>query len=113
MAMSRAPWDLLREKDAEMAKMHDQLDSMAFSDGRLSKRIKLLMAMAIDASHGKEGGVGVYARRAKEAGATDEEVFEAVRVATLISGTSGQTTALRGLDELIRGASNPRANKQD
>ena len=55
-------------RDAEMAKMHDQLDSMAFSDGRLPKKIKLLMAMAIDASHGKEGSVKVYASRAKEAG---------------------------------------------
>ncbi len=105
MATQRAPWDLLREKDAEMAKMHDQLDSMAFKDARLSKKVKLLMAMAIDASHGKEGGVRVYASRAKEAGATDDEIFEAVRVATLICGTAGQTTALRGLDELIRGAS--------
>ncbi len=104
MATSRAPWDLLREKDAEMAKMHDELDVMAFSEGRLPKKIKLLMAMAIDASHGKEGGVRVYASRAREAGATDEEIFEAVRVATLISGTGGQTTALRGLDELIRGS---------
>lgn len=104
MAMARAPWDLLREKDADMATMHEQLDSMALGDGRLSKKVKLLMAMAIDASHGKEGGVRVYGGRAKEAGATDEEIFEAVRVATLISGTSGQTTALRGLDALLRGA---------
>jgi alkylhydroperoxidase/carboxymuconolactone decarboxylase family protein YurZ len=60
--------------------------------------------MAIDASHGKEGGVKFYASRAKEAGATEKEIFEAVRVATLICGTGGQTTALRGLEKLIRGA---------
>ena len=65
----------MREKDVEMAKMHDQLDSMAFSDGRLPKKIKLLMAMAIDVSHGKEGSVKVYASRAKEAGATEEEIL--------------------------------------
>ena len=65
----------MREKDAEMAKMHDQLDSMAFSDGRLPKKIRLLMAMAIDASHGEQGSVKVYASRAKEAGATEEEIL--------------------------------------
>jgi alkylhydroperoxidase/carboxymuconolactone decarboxylase family protein YurZ len=102
MATPRAPWDLLREKDAEMAKAHDQLDSMAFSDGRLPNNIKLLMAMAIDATLGSEGGVRVYASRAKEAGASDEEIFEAVRVASLIGGTRAQTTALGGLEPVIR-----------
>lgn len=104
MAMPRTPWDLLREKDAEMAKMHDQLDSMAFSDRRLPKKIKLLMATAIDAVLGAEGGVRTYAGRAKEAGATEEEIFEAVRVATLIGGTRAQTTALRGLGQLFGGS---------
>lgn len=102
MAVQRAPWDLLREKDPEMARMHDQLDSAAFNDGRLPKRIKLLMAMAIDAVLGADGGVRVYASRAREAGATEEEIFEAVRVASLIGGTRGQTTALRGLEEIVR-----------
>jgi len=52
---------------------------------------------------GAEGGVRTYASRAKEAGATEEEIFEAVRVATLIGGTRAQTTALRGLAQLVRG----------
>ena len=68
MVTRRPPWDLLEEKDAEMVRLHDQVDQMAFSDGRLPGRIKLLMAMAIDAVLGAEGGVAVYARRAREAG---------------------------------------------
>lgn len=103
MATRRPPWDLLQEKDAEMARLHDQLDQRAFSDGHLPGRIKLLMAMAIDAVLGAEGGVTVYARRAREAGATEAEIFEAVRVASLIGGTRGQTTALRGLEPVVRG----------
>ncbi len=101
MAPPRPPWDLLHEKDAEMGRLHDQLDEMAFSDGWLPRRIKLLMAMAIDAVLGAEAGVRVYATRAREAGATDEEIFEGVRVASLIGGTRGQTTALRGLAEMV------------
>ena len=103
MAIQRAPWDLLRAKDPEMARLHDELDHLAFSDGRLPRKIKLLMAMAIDAVLGADLGVNVYARRAREAGATDEEIFEAVRVASLIGGTRGQTTALRGLEPLVSG----------
>jgi len=101
MATPRAPWDLLYEKDAEMGRLHDQLDQMAFSDGRLSQKVKLLMAVAIDSVLGAEAGVRTYATRAREAGATDEEIFEAVRVASLIGGTRGQTTALRGLAEMV------------
>ena len=103
MVTRRPPWDLLEEKDAEMVRLHDQLDQMAFSDGRLPGRIKLLMAMAIDAVLGAEGGVAVYARRAREAGATEQEIFEAVRVSSLLGGTRGQTTALRGLEPVVRG----------
>ncbi|HXG37044.1 MAG TPA: carboxymuconolactone decarboxylase family protein [Dehalococcoidia bacterium] len=97
MATLRPPWDLLYEKDPEMSRYHDELDSLVFSDGHLSKKVKLLIAMAIDSTLGAERGVPVYAGRAREAGATDEEIFEAVRVASLLGGTRGQTTALRGL----------------
>ena len=86
----------MEEKDAEMARLHDQLDRMAFSDGHLPGKIRLLMAMAIDAVLGAEGGATVYARRAREAGATEAEIFEAVRVASLSGGTRGQTTVVRG-----------------
>ncbi len=40
MATRRPPWDLLEEKDAELLGLHDQLDQMAFSDGRLPGRIR-------------------------------------------------------------------------
>ncbi|HZU05248.1 MAG TPA: carboxymuconolactone decarboxylase family protein [Chloroflexota bacterium] len=101
MALQRPPWTLLYEKDPERARLHEQLDQLAFSDGRLSKKVKLLMAMAIDATLGAEGGVQVYATRAKEAGATEEELFEAVRVASLIGGTRALTTALRALETVV------------
>ena len=95
------PWDLLAKGDVEMAKLHDQADQLAFSEGRLSTRVKLLIAMALDATLGAESGVRYYASRAKESGATDEELFEAARVAALIGGTRAQTTALRGLEPVV------------
>lgn len=102
MTMQRPPWDLLQEKDPERARLHEELDRLAFSDGRLPRKVKLLMAVAVDATLGAEAGVRNYATRAKEAGATDEEIFEAVRVASLIGGTRGLTTALRGLDGVVQ-----------
>ena len=59
MAIQRAPWDLLRAKDPEMARLHGELDDLAFSDGRLPRKVKLLMAMAIDAVLGADLGVNV------------------------------------------------------
>ncbi|HZP27081.1 MAG TPA: carboxymuconolactone decarboxylase family protein [Dehalococcoidia bacterium] len=97
MATVPPPWDLLLKKDAEMFRYHDEMDRMVFSDGALPAKIKLLIACAIDSTNGAEPGVEVYARRARQAGASDEEIVEAVRVASLLGGTRGQTTALRGL----------------
>ena len=94
-------WRFLRERDAEMGKIHDQLEDLAFKEGKLSTKVKLLIAVAVAAAFGVQGGVTNYATRAKNAGASDEEIFEAIRVPSLQGGARAQVTALLGLKEII------------
>lgn len=59
---------------------------LALKDGALSVKHKLLIALALDASLGAANGVKSLAGQAMAAGATKEEIFEALRVAYHISG---------------------------
>ena len=64
------------------------------------KRLKLLIAMALDASHGAVQGVKALAQEARQAGATKEEITEALRVAQYVSGVGSIYTASPALREL-------------
>lgn len=72
-----------------------------FSDGALPRKFKLLIAMAFDASYGTVQGVKSLAQQAMEAGATQEEITEALRVAQYISGVGCIYTAGQALKELF------------
>jgi alkylhydroperoxidase/carboxymuconolactone decarboxylase family protein YurZ len=74
---------------------------LALCDGALTRKHKLLIAMALDASLGATQGVQSLARQAMAAGATKEEILEAVRVAYHICGASSAYTAAAALRELF------------
>jgi len=57
--------------------------------------------MALDASYGTVQGVKALAQVALEAGATREEITEALRVAQYISGVGSVYTAAHTLNELF------------
>lgn len=71
-----------------------------YSDGALPRKIKLLIAMAFDAEHGAENGVRTLAAQAKQAGATNEEIAEVLRVASHLTGVGCLYTASAALGEL-------------
>lgn len=73
----------------------------ALSEGALPAKTKLLIAMALDASHGAVGGVRALAHAAIKAGATREEVCEALRVADFVCGVGSVYTAAHALDEVL------------
>lgn len=73
---------------------------LVYADGALPRRIKLLVAMAFDAEHGAVGGVTSLARQAKEAGATNEEIAEVLRVAAHLTGVGCLYTASEALKAL-------------
>jgi alkylhydroperoxidase/carboxymuconolactone decarboxylase family protein YurZ len=77
-------------------------DPLIFGDGALPRKVKLLSALAFDAAYGAENGVRALAQAALKAGATNQEIAEAVRVAYHLSGVGTLYTASRGLGEVIK-----------
>lgn len=75
---------------------------LAFCEGKIPLKYKLLMAMALDAAHGASKGVRSLAEQAMRAGASSEEVAEALRVAFYISGCGSVYTAAEGLREILQ-----------
>ena len=76
-------------------------DDWVFADGALSKKVKLLVAMAFDAAHGAVGGVRGLAQRAMKEGATQEEIAEVLRVAYVMNGVGPVYIGSQGLKELF------------
>ena len=76
-------------------------DEWAFADGALSRKTKLLIAVAYDAAHGAVNGVTSLARQAVAAGATKEEIGEAIRVAFVLGGVGSVYIASQALKEIF------------
>lgn len=64
-------------------------DSVIMTDGALGKKQKLLIALGAVTLTLSEGGMSTYARLAMVAGATREEVMEAMFVAAVFTGGPG------------------------
>jgi AhpD family alkylhydroperoxidase len=98
--MSEHPLSVFERFDPELLGSVKNGNEQIFASGALPKKVKLLIALALDASKGTAGGVRALTQQAMEAGATKEEIAETLRVANYISGvgcvyTAGE--ALRGL----------------
>jgi alkylhydroperoxidase/carboxymuconolactone decarboxylase family protein YurZ len=93
------PLDALSRIDPEMLKRLREQNEFVYADGALPRKVKLLIAMAFDAAHGAENGVRSLASQAKKAGASNQEIAEALRVACHLSGVGALYTASAGLKE--------------
>jgi len=96
--MPENPLKVFEDLDPKLLEIVEKTRELALSDGVLPRKIKFLIAMALDASHGASDGVKSLAQAAMHAGATREEVTEALRVAQYVSGVGSVYTAARGLD---------------
>lgn len=99
--MSLTPLDIYKKLDPKFQEDIKKSNDFAFADGALPKRIKFLIAMALDASHGAVQGVKALASAAMQAGATKEEILETVRIARYISGVGSAYEAAQALKELF------------
>jgi alkylhydroperoxidase/carboxymuconolactone decarboxylase family protein YurZ len=95
------PLETIRKIDPAFTKNFEAADAFAFSDGALSKKIKLLMAMAFDAVNGAANGVAALARSAMQEGATKEEIAETIRVAVNLGGVGAAYIASEGLKGIV------------
>jgi alkylhydroperoxidase/carboxymuconolactone decarboxylase family protein YurZ len=95
------PLEVFQKVDPELLSLVQNTRDFALSDGALPKRFKLLIAMALDASHGAVNGVTSLAQAAMGAGATKEEITETLRVAQFISGVGSVYTSANALRDLF------------
>ena len=99
--MNANPLDIIKKVDTELFDNISKTREMTYEDGALSKKNKLLIAMALDAAHGAVNGVKSLASQAMQNGATREEVLEAVRVANYVSGAGSVYTAASAFKDLF------------
>ena len=99
--MFEDPLKVFEELDPELLNLVENTKELALAEGALPKKFKLLIAMALDASHGTVQGVNALAQAAMQAGATKEEITETLRVAQYISGVGSVYTAAHALKELF------------
>ena len=100
--MAENPLKVFERLDPDLLKLVGQTTELALSDGALPRKVKLLMAMALDASKGATEGVKALTQMAMQAGATKEEVAEAVRVAQYITGVGSVYTAAAAFRQLFQ-----------
>lgn len=78
-----------------------ELHGHAVSDGALRSSVKELIALAIGVVEGCDGCIGYHARAAAPAGATREEVAEALGVALLMRGGPASVNAPRAWEAFL------------
>jgi alkylhydroperoxidase/carboxymuconolactone decarboxylase family protein YurZ len=101
MIMAENPLSVVEKLDLKLFKNVEATQTLALADGALPKKVKLLMAMALDASHGTVEGVKALTLQAMKAGATKEEIMETLRVAQYISGVGCVYVAAHAYQDLF------------
>jgi alkylhydroperoxidase/carboxymuconolactone decarboxylase family protein YurZ len=99
--MAENPLAVIKKLDPELFRNVESTQTLALADGVLPRKVKLLIAMALDASHGTVEGTRALAQQAMKAGATKEEVVETLRVAHYISGVGCVYTAAHAFKDLF------------
>lgn len=70
-------------------KLYDEvvrLQGTAYPETGLDRKTALLITLAIDAFKGAAAGVETLAKQARDAGATEEEIKQAIRIAYYVAG---------------------------
>jgi alkylhydroperoxidase/carboxymuconolactone decarboxylase family protein YurZ len=99
--MPENPLKTIETLDPELAKAVENTRTLSLGEGALPLKYKYIIAMVLDATHGADAGVRNLAQAATNAGATKEEIAEALRVAYFIDGVGCVYVAARGLEGLF------------
>ncbi|MGM0771088.1 MAG: carboxymuconolactone decarboxylase family protein [Halobacteriota archaeon] len=99
--MSENPLQVIINSDADFFQLLEDTRVTSFEEDGIPLKYKLLMAMALDASKGAVNGVTSLAVQAMEAGATKEEVMQAIKVTHYICGVGSVYTAAAALKAIL------------
>ena len=92
----------LTTKEPEMFNLVMKFEDHIWSDGKLSKKTKKLIAIAIAAALRDQHAVRAQLAGAKNVGCTKAEVEEALRVTFLLSGMPAYVYGKAQLDEVMK-----------
>ena len=84
----------LEENNPRFAKLYLDMREKVLKDGAIPAKYKILMTLIADAIAAHSDGCAGIANRARDAGATDEEINEAIEVAFLYGGTPALNMAV-------------------
>lgn len=95
------PTKALREQIPDVYRGFAELHRSALADGVLSRKLKELIALAVAVADHCDGCIASHARGAARAGATREEVAEALGVVILMTGGPGTVYGPRAYDAFL------------
>jgi alkylhydroperoxidase/carboxymuconolactone decarboxylase family protein YurZ len=87
----------LQHSNPQFADMYLAQSDKIMKDGAIPAKYKILMTMIVDAIMAHPEGCAAIANRAREAGASEAEISEAIEVAYLFGGTPALVTATNAL----------------
>ncbi len=96
----KLPWfvEELKIKDPEFFPVIKGVVQAAMQTRALDAKTTYLVVLALDAAKNAEQGVKVLANQAREAGASEEEIKEVLRLAYYVSGMDVIKTSLHAFD---------------
>lgn len=99
--MEEDPLNMIKNGDRDFFSIIESQRENALGEGNIPLKYKFLMAMILDAEQGAVNGVRILALQAMEAGATKEEIMEALRIANYIGGIGSVYTAVYALKDIF------------
>jgi len=99
--MNGNPLNIIKESDLSLFEQIGNTRELAFEDGKISKKNKFLIALAIDAAKHAENGIKSLAIQALESGATKDEIMETLRIVNYICGVGSMYTAAVALKDIL------------
>jgi alkylhydroperoxidase/carboxymuconolactone decarboxylase family protein YurZ len=89
------------DQDPELFTLLESTRELAFVENGIPLKYKFLLAMALDAANGAVNGVKFLAIQAMQAGATKEEIMQALRITQYIFGVGSVYTASEALKDIL------------
>ncbi|MFA6679730.1 MAG: carboxymuconolactone decarboxylase family protein [Candidatus Methanomethylophilaceae archaeon] len=92
---------MLNERDSTVLKSLYKYRKEVFKEGSLTVREKELIALALSSASKCEACLEYHAEKAKEAGATGQDILEVMELVTYMTGPSGIIWTEK-IDEIVK-----------
>ncbi len=89
------------EKHPDIANAHLKVGELCAQAGPIDQKTQHLIQLGVSIGVGSKGGVRSHARRALEAGATEEEILQALLLSTTTVGFPSMIAAYGWVQEIL------------